>query len=183
MGTSVLPPAAESEPDWSQHANYASDAPSYHGIVEKKIKAAAESSSSKATQRPVPGGWWKPKRWAKADHKALRLHCHFRVASNEMKSSSLFLCHHLCHIIPQRSTPRSQKGFRLKYINLSSLSCHHSNWDLMYLPLHFSPPLPLPFYWYRVVLASVSICPFPYMSAGQNAVSKTYHLSSGVLDH
>lgn len=134
---------------------------------------------------PVPGEWCKLKTRANAGHKALRLHCHFQAASNEMKSSSLFPCHHLCHIIPQRSTPSSQRGFLLKYINLSSLLCHHSNWDLMYLPLLLSPslPLPLPFYWYCVVLAFVSICPFPHKSDEQSAVSKTYHLSSGVLDH
>lgn len=91
---------------------------------------------------PVSRRWWKPKRHAKAGHEALRLHHHFQAGSNEMKSTSLLPCHHLCHIILQRSTPHSQKGFLLKYINLISLSCQYSNWDLMYLPLLLSPSLP-----------------------------------------
>lgn len=179
----MLPPTTESEPDRSWHADLHIRCPKLSRRCRSKEQGCGWIRLFQSHPAPVPGGWWKPKRCATAGHKAPRLHCHFQAAPNEMKSSSLFLCHHLCHIIPQRSTPSSQKGFLLKYINLSSLSCHYSNWDLMYLPLLLSPSLPPAFYWYRVVLASVSICPFPHMSDRQSAVSKTYHLCSGVLDH
>lgn len=108
---------------------------------------------------------------------ALRLHCHLQAVSNETKSSSLVPCHHPCHIKPQRSTSSSQRGFLLKYINLGFLSCHYSNWNLMYLPQLLSPPLPLPLNWYWVVLASPSMCPLLQVSPGQSAAGQTCHLS------
>lgn len=62
---------------------------------------------------------------------------------------------------PAEINPSLTEGFLLKYINLISLSCQYSNWDLMYLPLLLSPSLPLPFYWHHVGLASISTVPFP----------------------
>lgn len=119
-----------------------SDAPRYHSIVEARSKAVGGSDSSEPPS--AHSGWQRLKRNANSGHKTLRPNRHFHAASNEMKSSSFFPSHHLCHITLPRSTPSSQRGFFLKYINLSSLSCHYSSWDLMYLPLLLSASLPLP---------------------------------------
>lgn len=156
-----VPAGAESEPGGSWGANLCIGHPELSRHHRSREQGCGWVQLFQIYPMPVSGGWWRPMRYAKAGHKALRLPCCFQAGSNEMKSASLLPCHHLCHITLRRSTPHSQKGFLLKYINLISLSCQYSNWDLMYLPLLLSPSLPLPFYWYRVGLASISTVPFP----------------------
>lgn len=140
-----VPSGAESEPGGSWGANLCIGHPKLWWHHRNSEQGCGWVQLFQIYLVAVSGRWWKPKRCAKAGHEALRLHHHFQAGSNGMKSASLLPCHHLCHIILQRSTPRSWKGFLLKCINLISLSCQHSNWDLMYLPLLLSPSLPLPF--------------------------------------
>lgn len=165
-------PGTESEWDWSQGASLCW----YTMVLWKQggrlwvILALLKPSSAHS-------GWWRLKRSANSGHKTRRLNCHFHAVSKKWKALPFSSVTSSCR--DQPLTP----SFPLAYINLSSLLCHYISWDLMYLPLLLSLSLPLPFYWYHAVLASISICPSWHMSDGQSAVSKTYHLSSGVLDH
>lgn len=155
------PPGAESEPGGSWGANLCIWHPKLLWHHRSREQGCGWVQLFQIYLVAMFGRWWKPKRCANAGHEALRPHHRFQAGSKEIKSASLLPCHHLCHIILQRSTPHSQKGFLLKCINLISLSCQYSNWDLMYLPLLLSPFLPLPFYWHCVGLASISTVPFP----------------------